>query len=143
MTRIIACLECATKFIPRRVTQDFCSPQCSIVFNNRAKVRGAELYHVAMFMRARRKEATRVGAFGILCAMISAFLEEDKADRDGRPAYNEKALLRDGHSKRGRERQLKRLTTAGGGTTSIACTAIPAAACTRNDEVSDAAGALP
>ena len=75
----LRCLECREMFETRRTDQYFCCPEHRKTWNNRASVRGAQLYHFAMQWRAERGEAGKM-AMSELCHHISRFLAEDKAD---------------------------------------------------------------
>ncbi|MGQ9367730.1 hypothetical protein [Azospirillum sp. ST 5-10] len=59
---------------------------CRARWNNRAKVRGAQLYEAVMAWRVLRRR----GGFSVVTALVSRFLDEDRtAGRRWRPrVYN-------------------------------------------------------
>ena len=84
LTRVHACLECGRTNTRKG---DFCSKDCRSVFNNRRKVRGAELYDLYMAHRFERSVATDLGVFQAINRLAANFREEDRSDRDGRRSW--------------------------------------------------------
>lgn len=73
------------------------------------------MHDLVMEMRFNRDAAKAEGAWTALCAMASAYRDEDKAQRAGRQSWHSpKARRVDGHSLRGRERLLRRESKAQG-----------------------------
>lgn len=86
----------------------FCSAPCRKAFNNRRAMRGAEMHDLVMEMRFNRDAAKAEGAWSALCAMASAYRDEDKTQRAGRQSWHSKTDRRvDGHSLRSRERAMR------------------------------------
>jgi len=84
MARVHACLECAK---PKQERGDFCSTRCRQKFNNRRKLRGAELYDLYMALRFEREAAKDLGVFQLINRMASNFRQEDKDERAGRRSW--------------------------------------------------------
>lgn len=72
------CRECGTAFEKRHRTALFCTSACKQRFNNRRRERGAELYDMAM-----------AGERDIVTRLLSAYKAADKAQRGGRPSYQD------------------------------------------------------
>lgn len=81
------CNECGSCYQPRRCDEFFCSTPCRKAFDNRAMVRGRELYHLFMVMRYERGTAKLLGIWAIMCRMATAWREEDNAERNGRKSW--------------------------------------------------------
>ena len=77
------CLECGGA----TTRGDFCCPACRVSFNNRRKVRGAELYDLYMAHRFDRAAATELGVFQAINRLASNYRQEDQARRDGRRSW--------------------------------------------------------
>ncbi len=75
------CKECRNPFPTTRLDRAFCSTSCRRQWCNRQKVRGGQLYDLAMKYRDERKK----GAFSYLIALIDRYLDEDR--RQGRKTY--------------------------------------------------------
>lgn len=78
------CKECTKEYADDRPRHpsDFCCKAHQVAFKNRRQKRGLAIIDDAMRYRRFRKDKT---AFGDLCAKISAFIDEDKAN--GRPSF--------------------------------------------------------
>lgn len=81
------CNECGLPYRPRREDEFFCSTTCRKTFDNRAMVRGRELYHLFMVMRYERRLAKAYGVWAIMCRLAKTWYEEDEAKRDGRKSW--------------------------------------------------------
>lgn len=81
------CDECGTAYKPHRVDALFCSTPCRKSFDNRAMVRGREMYSLFMCMRYERGLAKALGVWAIMCRMAMIWREEDNRDRDGRKSW--------------------------------------------------------
>ena len=82
-----ACNECGQSYTPRRCDEFFCSTGCRKTFDNRAMVRGRELYHLFMVMRYERGLAKVLGVWAIMCRMALMWRQEDERDRGGRKSW--------------------------------------------------------
>lgn len=89
--RQCACKECGASFKASRTTQEFCTPACRKVFNNRRAVRGAELYDLVMTWRFDRAADAEVNCRRLICNLASAYRDADKAKRGGRKSWMEDA----------------------------------------------------
>ena len=87
------CNECGSSYQPRRCDEFFCSTPCRKDFDNRAMVRGRELYHLFMVMRYERGVAKILGVWAIMCRMAMAWREEDNAQRSGRKSWQAPAKV--------------------------------------------------
>ena len=84
MARVHACLECGE---PKPSRGEFCTTKCRQTFNNRRKLRGAELYDLYMVLRFERGLAKLLGIFQLINRMASNFRQEDKDKRAGRRSW--------------------------------------------------------
>lgn len=82
-----SCNECGQTYTPRRCDEFFCSTDCRKTFDNRAMVRGRELYHLFMVMRYERGLAKALGVWAIMCRMALMWRQEDEAERGGRKSW--------------------------------------------------------
>lgn len=82
-----ACPECGERFTALTPTAEFCSNHCRSAFNNRRKMRGAELYDLLMAMRYERSLSKTLKVWSVLCRMAAKFREEDRIDREGRKSW--------------------------------------------------------
>lgn len=81
------CNECGESYTPRRMDEFFCSIPCRKAFDNRAMVRGRELYHLFMVMRYERGIAKALGVWAIMCRMAMMWKDEDDKERAGRKSW--------------------------------------------------------
>lgn len=81
------CNECGEAYTPRRCDEFFCSVPCRKSFDNRAMVRGRDLYHLFMTMRYERGVAKLLGVWAIMCRMAMTWKEEDNRERNGRKSW--------------------------------------------------------
>ena len=79
------CIECGTYFVAKKEHARFCSTRCRKAFNNRRMTRGAELYDIFMALRYERKWAQAVGAWQLICRLVSVWRQQD--EREGRKSY--------------------------------------------------------
>lgn len=86
--RARCCNECGESYTPRRRDEYFCSIPCRKAFDNRAMVRGRELYHLFMVMRYERGIAKALGVWAIMCRMAMTWREEDERERAGRKSWS-------------------------------------------------------
>ncbi len=86
------CAECGKGFQAKRVHAAFCATPCRQAFNNRAAMRGAELYHVMMTLRFNRDVGQQERLWSQACAMMSAYRDADKTLRDGRESWDKDAF---------------------------------------------------
>ena len=71
------CFECGKEVVKTRDhEQNFCCTPCRTAWNNRRKLRGAEMYDLIMAMRFNRKQSK--GLWAIMCRMASEYNAEDK-----------------------------------------------------------------
>lgn len=89
------CLECGEPFAATRADAEFCCKACRQTFGNRRLQRGAELYDLFMLQRFERPEATRIGAWSLMCRAASQWRSEDQARREGRRSWTGAAKLLD------------------------------------------------
>lgn len=82
-----ACNECGNTYTPRRCDEFFCSTKCRKDFDNRAMVRGRDLYHLFMTLRYERGAAKLLGVWAIVCRMAMEWRKEDEAERNGRKSW--------------------------------------------------------
>lgn len=87
------CNECGSGYTPRRCDEFFCSVPCRKSFDNRAMVRGRELYHLFMVMRYERGLAKALGIWAIMCRMATVWRDEDHRDRGGRKSWQAPARI--------------------------------------------------
>lgn len=74
-----SCRECGKPLGPSvRPEKKFCCHPCGFAWNNRRKLRGAELYDLFMAMRYERGAAKLYGVWAIICRMAAMWNEEDK-----------------------------------------------------------------
>lgn len=90
--RVHACLECGKA---KTEKADFCSGRCRVRFNNRRKMRGAELYDLYMAHRFDRQRAQELGVFQAINRLASIYRSEDVADRAGRRSWRPPAAVLD------------------------------------------------
>lgn len=90
MTR--PCRECSSPFNPisagrhgliSRPDQEFCSSSCRLVWHNRRKSRGAELYDLFRALRRERRVAGELDLWTAICRLETKWHEED----EGRVTY--------------------------------------------------------
>ena len=81
------CNECGEAYTPTRKDELFCSIPCRKSFDNRAMVRGRELYHLFMALRYERGLAKLLGLWAIMCRMAMVWREEDIVERAGRHSW--------------------------------------------------------
>lgn len=81
------CNECGEVYQPRRCDELFCSTPCRKAFDNRAMVRGRDLYHLFMTMRYERGAAKLLGVWAIVCRMAMEWRQEDERQRAGRKSW--------------------------------------------------------
>lgn len=81
------CDECGDAYEALSPSSDFCSAMCRTAFNNRRRVRGAEMYDLVMALRYERGISKLLGVWSVLCRMAAAFREEDRAERAGRKSW--------------------------------------------------------
>ena len=82
-----ACNECGGTYTPRRCDEFFCSTPCRKAFDNRAMVRGRDLYHLFMTLRYERGAAKLLGVWAIVCRMAMEWRKEDEEERNGRKSW--------------------------------------------------------
>ncbi len=82
------CNECGEAYTPRRCDEFFCSIPCRKSFDNRAMVRGRDLYSLFMVMRYERGVAKALGVWAIMCRMAMEWRAEDLRERDGRKSWS-------------------------------------------------------
>lgn len=82
--RVHACLECADLTGSKG---EFCSAACRGSFNNRRRLRGAELYDLYMAHRWDRKSAQQLGAMQAINRLASIYREDDRLARAGRRSW--------------------------------------------------------
>jgi hypothetical protein len=82
------CNECGQSYEPSRRDEFFCSIPCRKQFDNRAMVRGRDLYHLFMVMRYERGLAKTLGIWAIICRMALSWRQEDEAERGGRKSWD-------------------------------------------------------
>lgn len=80
----IACPECGAAFTATHHRQSFCSSAHQKAYNDRAKIRGASIYMLAMAHRQSRnsKAAKETGAWArtTMCRMLDDWAAEDKKE---------------------------------------------------------------
>lgn len=81
------CNECGDAYTPRRADEFFCSVAHRKAFDNRAMVRGRDLYHLFMALRYERGLARARGVWAIACRLAMVWREEDQSERDGRKSW--------------------------------------------------------
>lgn len=81
------CNECGETYTPRRCDEFFCSTKCRKDFDNRAMVRGRDLYHLFMTLRYERGTAKLLGVWAIVCRMAMEWRMEDERERSGRKSW--------------------------------------------------------
>jgi len=94
--RYINCFECGTTFqADLEQEQCFCTGKCKDRWNNRRRLRGAELYDLFMNMRFDRAAAKEAGVWSVMCRMASQWRHEDdnafnigKTKRPGRKSFS-------------------------------------------------------
>ncbi len=82
--RVHGCAECGAD---ASRAASFCGDACRHAFNNRRRVRGAEIYDLFMALRFERRLGTALGLFQAICRLASDFRAEDRASRDGRKSW--------------------------------------------------------
>lgn len=85
--RARCCNECGASYTPHRCDELFCSTKCRKDWNNRAMVRGAELYHFFMAHRYERDAAKEIGAMGFMTQIAQRWHDQDKTKRAGRKTW--------------------------------------------------------
>lgn len=83
-SRVHACVECGAETTAKG---DFCSDRCRHDFNNRRRMRGAELYDLYMAHRFERDRAKQLGVFQAINRLASNYRQEDVARRAGRKSW--------------------------------------------------------
>jgi hypothetical protein len=68
---------------------DFCHSACRHAWNNRRKLRGAELLDLYMAYRFERTLAAQLGLWQAINRLAGDFRREDKAQRDGRKSWRD------------------------------------------------------
>jgi len=74
------CNECRQAYEAKKVSARFCGAACRSTFNNRRKVRGAELYDLFMAQRHDRKAAQEAGVWKRLCRLAQSYKAQDDAE---------------------------------------------------------------
>ncbi|BBK44160.1 hypothetical protein STVA_41800 [Allostella vacuolata] len=92
MIRVHGCLECG-RTGPLDSRAEFCRPACRTAWNNRRRVRGAELYDLYMAHRFDRAEAQALGVFPAVNRLASLYREEDQARREGRRSWRQPRVV--------------------------------------------------
>ncbi len=85
--RVLACLECGAPLLVCVQARGFCDARCRAAWNNRRKLRGAELYDLYMAHRWERAEAAELGVFQAINRLASEYRAEDRAQREGRRSW--------------------------------------------------------
>lgn len=82
------CRECAKPLEPgMRREAAFCSVPCRAAWQNRSKLRGADVYHLFMAMRYRRDEAEDLKVWSEMCRLAEGWNAEDV--EAGRQSFEE------------------------------------------------------
>ncbi len=81
------CLECSAPLTPSRrgAPKRFCSAVCKRVFRERARARGAYLYHLVRAWRRERKVADALGLQNAICRLELYFNDQDAGKRTWLP----------------------------------------------------------
>ncbi|WP_320409406.1 MULTISPECIES: DUF2116 family Zn-ribbon domain-containing protein [unclassified Aureimonas] len=82
--RVHACAECGEA---APAAAEFCSPACRHTFNNRRRLRGAELYDLYMAHRFERPLAKVLGLLQAMNRLASNYRAEDALWRAGRKSW--------------------------------------------------------
>lgn len=77
------CLECGAS----TGKGEFCCKACRYAFNNRQKVRGAEMYDLYMAFRFERATARENNIQSAINRLAAIYREEDRARRSGRRSW--------------------------------------------------------
>jgi predicted nucleic acid-binding Zn ribbon protein len=88
--RVHVCFECGET---TDRNGDFCSATCRYAFNNRRKLRGAEIIDLYMAYRFERQLAQQLGLWQAIHRMISNFRAEDVVERQGRKSWRDPRLI--------------------------------------------------
>lgn len=83
---LVSCRECGTPIAGRRAGSVFCRTKCKSDWNNRRRMRGADMYDLIMAMRFDREAAE--GAYSLLSQFASRCRDADKANRAGRKSWS-------------------------------------------------------
>ena len=79
MTKKVKCRECGGPVEQTSVRERvFCQTKCRDKWNNRRRIRGAELYDLFMHMRYSRGIARVHGMWALACRMASHWRAEDE-----------------------------------------------------------------
>lgn len=81
------CLECGAPHSAAMAHGDFCATACRHAFNNRRRIRGADLYDLVMAWRFDRSVATSFKVLRAICRLASDFRAEDRSRRAGRASW--------------------------------------------------------
>lgn len=82
--RVHGCADCGAV---APAGADFCTPACRHAFNNRRRLRGAELYDLYMAHRFERPVAKALGLLQAMNRLASDFRAEDVEKRSGRKSW--------------------------------------------------------
>lgn len=85
--KAICCAECGNEFQPKREHAEFCSPACRSAFNNRANLRGRQIYDLFRAMRRERAKAKELNIWTEMCRLELQWQIEDERERPGRRSY--------------------------------------------------------
>lgn len=85
--RVHACLDCGNAMPSSHSAYEFCGPRCRERFNNRRRLRGAELYDLYMAHRFERSLSVSLGLFQAVNRLAAIWREEDRMSRDGRRSW--------------------------------------------------------
>lgn len=70
-------------------SKDFCSDTCRHRFNNRRRVRGADLYDLKMAERYERDDAGELNLLSKMNRLCASWREEDRQRRGGRRSWGD------------------------------------------------------
>ena len=79
------CPECGEDFFAKRLHGRFCGDKCRKRWNNRAAVRGVEVYHLLMNARYDRAHG---GPMTALSRLAAKYREQDRRERGGRISWD-------------------------------------------------------
>lgn len=85
--RVHACLDCGNDMPSSHAAFEFCGPRCRDRWNNRRRLRGAELYDLYMAHRFERRLSAVLGLFQAINRLAAIWREEDRMRRDGRRSW--------------------------------------------------------
>jgi hypothetical protein len=91
------CTECGCEFTTPKAEAGFCAPPCRMAWHNRARDRGAEVYHILMTCRFDREFSKEEGIAHfatILSNLAGHYRNSDNDKRGGRPSWDKKAHRR-------------------------------------------------